>query len=246
MKYGNCLALVALTVIAATPALAQFRSGGLTGSAQMMGRKDIQNELKLTPDQSRKVADLQLGIKADLQKMIRGLQQVPPDQRRGKFDSFRDSVDRKLVEILDAKQRKRLNELQLQKDGTRSLMKSDVIAELRLTDEQRKKTGEALRAENQEIRNLYKEVSAGKKELTAADQGKANQGLIEIRKKTDETLVGLLTDQQRSQWTKMQGQPFQFLPGRALAKPQVAPAAVKPGTRKPAVVKPAAGKPGQN
>ena len=237
MKFGNQLAIVALAAVTVVPAFAQFRSGGLGGAVQLLSRSDIQQELRVTSEQAAKVKDLNRSTREGMQALVRGLQQVPPQKRRGEFDKFRDGIDRKVVEILDAKQRQRLNELVLQQDGTRALSKADVVAELRLSDDQRKKVGETLRDENQKMRDLYREVSDGKPTLTKEDQGKAAQRMSEIRVRTDEALVSVLTEVQKAQWVRMKGQPFNFYSNKAPGTPP----AVTPGTRpKVSPVKPAA------
>jgi len=233
MKLGKQIALVSLALAAAVPAFAQFRTGGLSSSLQLLNIPEVRKELKLSDTQASQLSAVQTGAKGSALTMIRGLRNVPQADRAKKFESFRSDLDRKLVLILDGNQRKRLHELELQRDGPRVLLKPDVGAELRLTPEQHAKLQAATREEMGSIRTLY--VSASKAP-TPADQEEARNKIKLIQTKTNSAIYDVLTDEQKTRFKVMQGAPFKF-PERATS-PITITKPGQPGTPEP-VAKPA-------
>lgn len=207
MKFGKQVALVALVLASTVPAAAQFRTGSVSPSLGLLSIPEVRKELKLSDAQSSQVTKVQVGAKGDLLKTIRGFKDVPNQDRRKKFESFRSDLDRKVVLILDPGQRKRLHELQLQQAGARALLMPDVSAELRLTSAQHAKIAAITRDEQANIRALYQ--SAGKIN-TPASQEEARGKAVTIQAQTDSALYDVLTSEQKKQFRVMQGAPFKF------------------------------------
>lgn len=226
MKFGKQLALVSLVLASAVPASAQFRSGGISPSLQLISIPEVRKELKLTDAQNSQLLGVQGTVKTDMLKMFQSLKTVAPKDRADKFNSFRSELDRKLVLILDADQRKRLHELQLQREGTRALLKPDVSAELRLTAPQKEKLSAASRQESQSIRDLYKEFP---KETTPEQVQLAHQRIAALQLRADNEMYEVLTDAQKKQFKTMQGAPFKF-PERKAAPITIS--TNKPGVKK--------------
>jgi Spy/CpxP family protein refolding chaperone len=239
MKLGKQFALVSLALAAAVPAFAQFRSGNLSPSLQLLSMPEVRKELKITEAQDAQLTGVRAGSKTSMIAMLRGLGSVPRAERAKKFDSFRSDVDRKLVLILDASQRKRLHELELQRDGMRVLLRPDVGAELRLTPEQHAKLTTVTQQEMGSIRTLYMNST---KTVTPADQEEARNKIKLIQTKTDSDIYDVLTDEQKIRFRVMQGAPFKFperpSPPIVVTRPGQTPAAV-PGAKPVPAAKPA-------
>lgn len=229
MKFGKQIALVSLVLASVTPVFAQSRSGGLSSSLQLLSIPEVRKELKLTDTQSSQLQAIQSSLKTDMLKMLRGLKDVAPQERSKKFAAFRSDLDRKVVLILDAGQRKRLHELELQREGIRALLKPDVGAELRLTPKQRETFAKAARQESESIRNLYKEFP---KDSDATKVQLARQQITAMQARTDSELYDTLTAEQKKQFTAMQGAPFKF-PERKSSPVTISnSSASKPGVKK--------------
>jgi hypothetical protein len=161
----------------------------------------------LSAAQSTQLTELQSGVKSSTLAMLRGMQNVPSAERRKKFDSFRSDLDRKVVLILDSAQRKRLHELDLQREGTRVLLKPDIAAELRITPEQQASLSAAVREEAAAVRDLYRNAS---KQITPAEQEEARKKITLIQLKTNNSIYDVLTNEQKTRFKVMQGAPFKF------------------------------------
>lgn len=239
MKLGKQLALVSLVLVTAGPASAQFRSGNVNASLQLLSIPEVRKDLKITEAQSTQLAEVQRGVKTGMLSMIRGLKDVPAPERRKKFESFRSDLDRKVVLILDAGQRKRLHELELQRDGVRTLLKPDVGAELRLTPEQKTKLTTLTRDEMASMRGIYKDSP---KTTTPADIEAARGKVQLIQTQTNDAIYNVLTTDQKSKFRVMQGVPFKFPERKTSSISVTGPSVVSPkpaATLKPAAAKPA-------
>jgi hypothetical protein len=239
MKLGKQLALVSLALAAAVPACAQqFRSGSVSPALQLLAIPEVRKELKLSDTQTAQLTEVQTGFKGGFLAMIRGAKDLPPTDRRKKFDSFRSDLDRKLVLMLDAGQRKRLHELELQHDGPRVLLKPDVRAELGLSGEQSNKLMAVTREESTSIRGLYQTIS---KTPTPAEQTDALTKVKLIQTKTDNAIYEVLTNDQKSKFRVMQGEPFKFPERRSAPVTVSTPRpAGKPGLKPATAPKPTA------
>jgi hypothetical protein len=230
MKFGTYIAAGAVLAALAAPAGAQTRSGAVSNSVRLLGQPEVRKELKLTPAQSEQFNKLNSGLKTQLLETLRSVKQLPAAERTKKFASFRDGLDRQVVELLDPAQRKRLRELELQQEGPRALTKPTFGAELRLTAAQTKKIHEAASSESHTLRDLF--LAASKKEpLSAADRTKLNEQVASTQKRAESDILAVLTQEQRTRFKAMQGAPFAF-PVRKVAaapatKPDVKPVAPK-------------------
>jgi hypothetical protein len=229
MKLGKQLALVSLALASVTPASAQFRSGALSPSLRLLSMPEVRKELKVTDAQTSQLTGLQSGVKGEMLKLFRSFKNVPVQDRTSKFASFRANLDRKLVLILDAGQRKRLRELELQQEGPRVLLKPDVGAELHLTNAQQTKLSTARRKEAESLRELYKGIGAG---ITPAQQAELRGKVSLIQQKTNSDLYDVLTDAQKSQFKSMLGTPFKFPETKTPAVTISTNSAAKPGAKK--------------
>src|SRR3569833_3355013 len=93
--------------------------GGMQGLLMM---PEVQKELKLDDAQ----VELLQGLRPNRPQNFQDLQNLSQEERRKRFTAMRTEQDKKVAEILDAKQMTRLKQLELQQSGIRSLERNGV------------------------------------------------------------------------------------------------------------------------
>jgi hypothetical protein len=176
------VALVALALATTTTLAQQQRQrGGGGGPGMYLGAPSVQEELKLSADDAKKVTDALGGID----------RQATPEERAEKTKKI-------LADNLKDDQIKRLNQIMWQKGGLgRALGNADVQTALKLDDKQK----EQIKTIQEDSR---KKISDLGRPSNQADRDK----VTEIRKKTDEDLSAVLTDDQKKAWKDLQGPEF--------------------------------------
>ncbi len=178
-------------------ALAQRGGGPFRGPSPMMllGQESVQKELKLTPDQIEKT-------KAALDKQreaFQGLGNLQGEERAKKFEEMRKEADKTIAEILKPDQAKRLKQITLQQQGVRGAVANPEIAkELGITEDQKGK-----------IQEIQEETGKQMQELAQGGFSEENRKKMqEISKAANDKVMGLLTDDQKSKWKEITGEPF--------------------------------------
>jgi Spy/CpxP family protein refolding chaperone len=201
-------ALTAAMIVTALPAEAQGqgRRGG-RGGGNILSIPEVQKELKLEAAQIELLNALNQGGRGNRESF----QNMTPEQRREAFAKLRAEREKKVAEILDAKQVARLKQLELQQDGLRSIRRDDVALQLKLTADQKQKIDAALDAEREGQRAAFEGFRGNNGQRPSAEQIQAARAkMTELRTSTDAKLNAVLTDPQKAQWKTMIGAPFTF------------------------------------
>ncbi len=207
MKQVCVLAVAALTLaIFADAAQAQRRGrGGVGGS--LISNEQVRKELKVSDEQQKKLQGIQEKQRSAFQELFAGVRDLPQDERRAKFTELRgkmEELSKKFTgqanEILNADQRKRLQEITIQVRGTNALSNGDVAKQLGLDDDQKKK----LTAISEESRAKRRELFQGGNRDGAREKSNA------LRKETEEKLLGVLNADQKAKFEKMKGEKFEL------------------------------------
>jgi putative heme-binding domain-containing protein len=103
-----------------------------------------------------------------------------------------------LAEVLDAKQLQRLRGIYLQQKGDTAFLETDIKTELKITQDQAKA-----------IQSALDEQAKGQKEMFDAG-GFDPAKMQELQKNTTAKIQSALTQDQKTAWTKLLGQPFQM------------------------------------
>jgi Spy/CpxP family protein refolding chaperone len=201
------LALVATAALASS-ALAQ-RGGGFGrgggGGAAMLRMPEVQTELKLTDDQKTKVMDAMAKLREQRQNAGQDFQSLSPEERQKLMAQRRAEDDKALADVLNADQMKRYHQLQLQQQGLSSVAQDKALAdELKITDDQKTKIQTIVDDQRNAIRVLFQGAGGG------GDRQAIMQKIQDMRKKTDDKIAAVLTDDQKSKWKDMIGTPFTF------------------------------------
>jgi Spy/CpxP family protein refolding chaperone len=203
------MAVTVLTMAVLIPAMAQppaGRPGGpfggrLGGPMLMVGllrSPQVQQELKLT-DQQRQQLE-QLG--EQWREKMRGLRDLPPEERRQKVEGMRAEVEKQLATILNEQQMKRLKQIALQVEGYAALERPEIADQVGLTKEQRQKIRDILRQADEKRREAFQQGQG--------DRQAAFQRMREIRQWVDGEIEKLLTAEQKKKWQELVGAPFKF------------------------------------
>jgi Spy/CpxP family protein refolding chaperone len=150
-KFLAVIAAVAVVAMAAQLAMAQNeegkrgrggRGGGPGGPPSMAGLariEKVQEELKLTDEQKKKIDKINAESRKEMREASSGDKPDPEKMRK-----IRDGATDKLKDVLDADQQKRLMGILIQLMGAGSVMDPAVGKEIGLTDEQKEKLHEAM------------------------------------------------------------------------------------------------------
>ncbi|HEY7326008.1 MAG TPA: hypothetical protein VH592_00100 [Gemmataceae bacterium] len=191
----------AIVAFAVSPALAQQQRqrggfGGFGGGTVfLLTQKSVQEELKLSADQVKKVTELQEKQRESFQ----GLRDLSQEERREKMQEMTKANEKAVADILKPEQVKRVKQIALQQQVSRTLgfalNNEELAKELKITDEQKDKIREIQMKSFEELRDLGRDEEAAKKRQ-------------EVMKATNEKVMGLLTDEQKTKLKEMQGDPF--------------------------------------
>ncbi len=200
--------LVAITLVlgllATTAGTASAQDGrdlrqGIISGFMLLTQKSVQKELKLSDDQIKKLE----AALAKQKEIYQGLGDLDAKERAKKLAQLSVAGEKAISETLKPEQIKRFVEISRHHEGLHQSVEAkdgEVAAALRLTDDQKAKIktiGEEL---GTEVREAVK--------AAAGDRTKMAAKMQDLRKSGDEKLMKLLTDEQKTKWRELIGEPF--------------------------------------
>jgi type 1 glutamine amidotransferase len=195
----RCATVVSVLVVLISVAWTQPPAGrvqrGLS-AAMLLQQGSVQKELKLSPDQLKKVEELSEKMREKMQ----GVFALEEPERGKKLQALLQENDKDLQAILTSQQTKRLKQIVYQQQGTAALATEDVTRALGLSDEQRKRITDISAETGRKTRELFQPG-------TPPDQA-ARAKLEAIRKAGFDKILAVLTDAQKKSWQELQGEPF--------------------------------------
>jgi len=126
----------------------------------------------------------------------------------------KDQADRikklreQLEEVLLPIQIERLDQISLQARGVHALGDSKVREKLKVSEDQVAKFDEVRGSIQAKMKEKMKTL------FQAGDRNAMREAFGKLRKKAEEEVLGVLNDQQRSQFEEMKGEPFKMPTGR--------------------------------
>jgi hypothetical protein len=202
------VSLAAMALLAA-PALAQPRTG-FGGPLSLLTNKSVQEELKITDEQKKKVDEASKKLtELRTEKMKEaGITRENMREKRDEMAKITKALnaegDKSLSSVLDEKQTKRFKQIRLQQSGLRAFSTEEVETALKLSDDQKKKIKET-------VDGLTKEMEDARKEA-GMDFAKLREIFTKQREKEKEALgkvAATLSSAQKKTWKDMTGETFE-------------------------------------
>src|SRR5262249_1482932 len=159
-------------------------------------RDKVQDDLQLSDEQKQKLlASLPEHIQSTMQFFERA-KDLLPEEREKAMEVHRRKSEEKLSgllkDLLEAKQRDRLFQLQLQQAGTFALVgQNEAFLPLKITDDHRKKFVDIVREMESKIPPLVKEAE------TRGSPEELRAKVAKLRKEHETKILALLTDAQK-------------------------------------------------
>jgi hypothetical protein len=186
------LAVPMVWVAAARPADLHVAEG-TTVQLLLLRQKSVQEELKLSPEVTKKVLEFTNKESGAYDEALKQTKEEA-DKRSEELEKEEKKF---LEDNLTAEQRKRLNQIALQVTGLHQLTRPEVAKLLNLTEEQQKKFKEMRDEARKELEEIFSAKGAGR-----------NEKLAKLREETDKKIDALLTDEQKAKVKELLGEPF--------------------------------------
>lgn len=194
-----------------------------TSPGALAANPAVQKELKMDDDQVkavrekvpqmafgggfRKKADItpeQQERMAKMMEKLQALKDVPDDKLEGKLrETFKEEIEgptKEVEKILKPEQFSRLKQIARQQGGPAAYLSPENAKDLKLTDEQKKK----LKDINDELQKDTMALFQGGGGFSAETREKVSM----LTKEASEKATGMLTDEQKSKWKELTGDPF--------------------------------------
>jgi len=212
------------------PAMAQQqRRGGGPGAGgfgrtvslgMLLSNQSVQDELKLDDAQKEKAREAAQKAREKFASARESLRDLDQAERAQKFREMTREANaearRAAREFLKPEQSKRLREIALQTNGAAAFEAPYFQNRLKLTDEQKSEIASIIENSNKELRELFQ----------GGDRQNAFAKVREHRQATLEKIKGKLNDEQKAEYSKLVGAPFEL-------KFEGAPGGRGPGGRGP-------------
>lgn len=196
--------------------------GGGTDKVSLVGREEVQKELEIGADQMVFVGEVIADHQTRSRALFTGLgnfREMSEEERTKAFaeltkkrEKLTAESEKALAVFLDEDQARRLDQIALQQKGQRGLTDADVAAKLKLSDDQKKKIKDALDGQDKERREMFSGFGRGQGGGNAGgarpDFNAIREKMEALSKKTDETVKGALTVEQKKQFEELKGRPF--------------------------------------
>ena len=197
-----------------------FGGGGFGGGGPLTlaANEAVQKDLALKEEQVGKIKTLSEEMREDMRSAFSGFgggQDQTDEERAKQREKFAESMKKvndkfqpKLNEILDASQRDRLKEIQIQAAGAQAYQNPEVVAALKLSKDQQEKLAAISKEFGDKQRDLFPRGGAG-------GGGGERPNFEEMRKKGEELTAArdkqiseVLTADQKAALEKLKGKTF--------------------------------------
>jgi hypothetical protein len=211
---------------------------GGTGPIQLVQNKDVLEDVKATDEQKTKLADWAKEAGPKLQaKLQEKLQDVPMEERFQKMAAITSELNKDLWKEIDTvlkpEQTTRVKQIYVQALGVRAFTDTDVVAKLKLTDDQKgkiKEISDEYTTKSREIRMAGRGGEEDEEFIAFQGQGQGRRGggagggqgrggfgqvspetqkkLDELTKETMTKIKAVLTYDQKKEWGELTGKEF--------------------------------------
>jgi hypothetical protein len=232
MRLSKVVLALGVAALVCAPALAQQPQGrgrgmggfGAPGLGMLVQNKSVQDELKLEKDVVTKAQESLTKVREDLKDDYAKLggggrrggggggggANVSPEERAAARKKTTAAENKALADVLKPDQMKRLHQIQHQIEGVRIFQDEEVLATLKLNDDQKAKIktiNDDLQKERQE---LFQGGGGGGRRGGANPEAMAK--LQALNKDAMTSAVKVLDDTQKKTLKDLTGEPFEYKP----------------------------------
>ncbi|MHB8898989.1 MAG: hypothetical protein ACYC6Y_09605 [Thermoguttaceae bacterium] len=215
MMMGLALMLAATVVcVAAEQGQRGGPSRGGMGSRNsllgLLGREQVQQELKLTEEETAKVKEVVDKLRDEMRTQYQALENTDPAERRAKLTQLSEELDEKVREqlrdVVPREKMMRLYQIRMQVRPVSESLASRFAAErLKLTDEQKAKLEEIKKDMQTKQSDLFGKARSG-----GSDRSGIFQQMRDIQTEADQKALGVLTEEQKKSFEEMKGAKFEL------------------------------------
>lgn len=209
---SKSLMALGLAALLAAPASAQERrgpGGGMMGGGRgmsvsmLLSNRGVQDELKLDDAQKGKVAEAGQKAREKMESARESLQNLEGQERFAKMRELMKESDAETMKSLDGvlkpEQVARLKGIRYQAQGAAAFEDEEVQKALKLTADQKSAVEKA----------VAESMTASREAFQAGPEG-ARAKLGEIRKEAVSKIESKLTDEQKAEYAKLIGAPYEL------------------------------------
>jgi Spy/CpxP family protein refolding chaperone len=204
---SKSLLALALAALMTAPAHAQQRRGGggggfgRVGVSMLLSNAGVQEELKLDDEQKSKIRE----IADEAREKYSATRDLEPQERMAKFRELSKEVEpaalKAASEVLKPEQLDRLHGIHYQVAGPAAFEDEDLQKKLKMTDEQKSAVEQIIADSNSEMRELFQ---------PGGDRDEMMSKIREHRKETVSKIEAKMTDEQKADYAKLLGAPFEL------------------------------------
>lgn len=213
---GMLIVGLGLAMVASQPAWAQRGGGGggrgfgrLFGGiskAQLATLDEVQGDLKLSDEQKTKITEINDDFAQKRRDLFSGgFGRLA--ETRAEMEKLSREASGEVDKTLDDTQRQRLQQIDIQVNGAAALNDPNVVAELKLSDEQQKQLEDA-RTEN--VKSAEEAIGS----FGDMSRDERREKFREMSDAASERLLGVLTPEQKTQFEAMKGEPLDIDPSQ--------------------------------
>jgi len=204
---GKSVLTLAALALLASPAWAQGRGGvgGGGGAAGFLMAPNVQQDLRLTDAQVKKIQETLREIRERHQGQYSALRDASADVRWEKMATLNETTNDEVKKALSfsADQSRRFDQICLQVHGIQSFANAAVDEKLRLTHDQKAK----IREIGEAARSSF--AGAINKDASEQERTDARNKRLATHKENMTKVLALLSDDQKKAWKELTGEPIE-------------------------------------
>jgi hypothetical protein len=189
-----------------------------SNAARLLLSKPVQKELNLTEDQTKSIQQgldkLQKRFADKVEAVFKPGpgEKVDPQSAAELSKKVESEVRKEIGAVLEPGQLKRFHQIELQQQGIRALQDKEVVAALKLTEEQKRRVKMLNDDLTSKIQKTMPELEAFGRDRakTKAALAEGSQAQEKLFREAVEMIPSLLTPDQRKTWEELTGNPFKL------------------------------------